>query len=136
MKFSTAFFALVPLVAALPAVHNTEASNTTAVISARIQGNVFVCVNAGFNIPCDVFHGSSGQCVNFPSSFNDNISAVGPDSDQDCFFFMQVFVKQPNDAGCSGASLGPIRNPGIANLNVPPTVPFNDHISSFRCFFG
>ncbi|KAJ7136989.1 hypothetical protein C8R44DRAFT_364355 [Mycena epipterygia] len=128
MKFSTAFFALVPLVAALPAVNNTEASNTTAVISARIQGNVFVCVNAGFNIPCDVFHGSSGQCVNFPSSFNDNISAVGPDSDQDCFFFI--------DAGCSGASLGPIRNPGIANLNVPPTVPFNDHISSFRCFFG
>jgi hypothetical protein len=48
----------------------------------------FVCTDAEFAGNCDVFHGASGQCVNFPGNFNDDISAVGPDSGQDCFFFM------------------------------------------------
>jgi hypothetical protein len=37
-----------------------------------------------------------------------------------------------SDAGCTNQQLGPIRSPGIANLNVAATVAFNDHISSFK----
>jgi hypothetical protein len=48
----------------------------------------FVCIDSGFTNICATFHGSSGQCVNFPSNFNDIISSFGPDSGQDCFIFM------------------------------------------------
>ncbi|KAF8199803.1 hypothetical protein K438DRAFT_1966170 [Mycena galopus ATCC 62051] len=124
MKISTAFFALVPLVAALPPVFRAvDVTNSTSVISPDTQGNVFVCTDAGFTGSCQVFS-SSGQCVNFPSSFNDDITSVGPDSGQDCFFW--------NDINCSGAELGPLRSPGTSDLNVAATVQFNDHLSSFQ----
>ncbi|KAK7045009.1 hypothetical protein R3P38DRAFT_2882090 [Favolaschia claudopus] len=130
MKFTAAFFALIPFVAAMPPVfeRSTDTTNSTQELVARTQGNVFVCTDAGFTGTCGVFHGNSGECVNLPSQFNDNISSVGPDSGQDCFFYI--------DINCSGGQLGPIRSPGISNLNVAATVGFNDHISSFKCFFG
>ncbi|KAJ7117572.1 hypothetical protein C8R44DRAFT_879133 [Mycena epipterygia] len=136
MKFTAAFFALIPLVYAIPAPDPELPS-----ISSRTQGAVFVCVNAGFTAPCAKFSGASGQCVNFPDAFNNDISSVGPDSGQDCFFFVGT--------GCSGATLGPIRDPGIADLaepelptttsalgSSPTSTNFNDQISSFKCFFG
>ncbi|KAJ7260141.1 hypothetical protein C8J57DRAFT_1637741 [Mycena rebaudengoi] len=132
MKFAAALFALVPFVAALPPAVRTvqpepEIRNATALIgpTPNTQGNVFVCIDSGFTNICATFHGSSGQCVNFPSNFNDIISSFGPDSGQDCFIFI--------DGGCSGPQNGPIRNPGISNL---ATIGFNDAISSFKCFFG
>ncbi|KAJ6553713.1 hypothetical protein DFH09DRAFT_1166594 [Mycena vulgaris] len=109
MKFTTAFFALIPLVYALPAP----------------ERDTVVCTDAGFTGSCTVLHGSSGQCVNVPLVFNDNISAVGPDSGQDCFFF--------TEANCGGSQLGSIRSPGNSNLGG---TSFNDAISSFHCFFG
>ncbi|KAJ7473536.1 hypothetical protein FB451DRAFT_1398648 [Mycena latifolia] len=121
MKFTPAFLALVPLVYAIPAPEPA--------LSARAQGAVFVCGNAPFVQPCTKFRGASGECVNFSAAFNDNISSVGPDAGQECFFFI--------DGGCSGASFGPIRSPGIANIATnPSTAGFNDQLSSFRCFFG
>ncbi|KAJ7260151.1 hypothetical protein C8J57DRAFT_1514853 [Mycena rebaudengoi] len=133
MKFATALFALVPLVTALPpAVRTVEAEvrNATALATfeyAPIDTVVcltvsfsFVCVDAGFQNSCATFHGSSGQCVNFPPNLNDVISSFGPDSGQDCFIFV-------------GPQNGPIRNPGIPNLAI---IGFNDAISSFKCFFG
>ncbi|KAJ7509139.1 hypothetical protein B0H11DRAFT_2432870 [Mycena galericulata] len=124
MKFSAIFFALVPLVAAVPhALHTSE-------ISARApatQGNVFVCVDAEFTGDCAVFHGDNAECVDFSGSFLNDISAIGPDADQTCFFW--------NGFGCTGEELGPVTDPGIADLNVAATVDFNDHLSSFACFF-
>ncbi|KAK7051757.1 hypothetical protein R3P38DRAFT_2857227 [Favolaschia claudopus] len=130
MKFTAAFLTLIPFVAAMPPVleRSANATDSTHELVGRTQGNVFVCVDAGFNPPCQTFHGNSGQCVNFPAEFNDDITAVGPDSGQDCFFFI--------DGDCTNAQLGPIRSPGISDLNVAATVAFNDHISSFKCFFG
>jgi hypothetical protein len=58
---------------------------------AHIHFHSFVCTDAGFTGNCGVFTGTSGECINFPSSFNDDITAVGPDDGQDCFFYMQVF---------------------------------------------
>ncbi|KAJ7696277.1 hypothetical protein B0H17DRAFT_1198196 [Mycena rosella] len=125
MKLSAAFFALVPFVAAIPAPGNVvDTASTTAVISARTQGNVFVCTEAGFLADCAIFHGASNQCVDLTPDFNDVISAIGPDPDQDCFFW--------TDPNCIGEQLGPIRSPGIANLNVGADVPFNDNLSSFK----
>ncbi|KAJ7280020.1 hypothetical protein C8J57DRAFT_118874 [Mycena rebaudengoi] len=128
MKFSTAFFALVPLVAALlPAAVQTEAPVDDSKVgpTPNTQGNVFVCRDDSFGPPCQVLHGSSGQCVNVPASLNDAISSIGPDSGQDCFIFA--------DFNCDGDTLGPIRSPGIRDL-----MPFNfaDKMSSFQCFFG
>ncbi|KAJ7890310.1 hypothetical protein B0H13DRAFT_1887600 [Mycena leptocephala] len=111
MKFSTAFFAIVPLVAALPPpLRTVEVANSTAVISPETPGNVFVCTDAGFTGSCSVFNGASGQCIELPGSFNEDIT----------------------DGGCTGGQLGPIRSPGSSNLNVAATVQFNDHISSFE----
>ncbi|KAJ6533059.1 hypothetical protein B0H19DRAFT_1272536 [Mycena capillaripes] len=89
MKFTTAFPPLIPFVTALPpALRSTvEVTNSTK-ITARTQGNVFVCTAGGFAGTCGKFHGASGQCVDFLSQFNDEISAIGPDSGQDCFFYL------------------------------------------------
>ncbi|KAJ6603069.1 hypothetical protein B0H10DRAFT_2217616 [Mycena sp. CBHHK59/15] len=126
MKSITAFIVLIPFVAAVPPTLHSASSTE---IVARSPGNVFVCVEAGFTGHCGNFAGASGQCVNFPSDFNDDITAVGPDDGQDCFFYI--------DANCSNEQLGPIRSPGLANLrDTPEHLPFNDAISSFKCFFG
>ncbi|KAJ6533055.1 hypothetical protein B0H19DRAFT_1272545 [Mycena capillaripes] len=84
----------------------------------------FVCTAGGFAGTCGKFHGASGQCVDFLSQFNDEISAIGPDSGQDCFFYLAF--------NCSSEQLGPIRNPGISNLNSNGFIPFNNQISSFK----
>ncbi|KAJ6534972.1 hypothetical protein B0H19DRAFT_964149, partial [Mycena capillaripes] len=90
----------------------------------------YVCTDAGFAGSCTKFTGASGQCVNFSAAYNDDISAVGPDAAQDCFFF--------EDGGCSGASFGPIRDPGIFNLvtylgsSATQSLRFNDQLSSFK----
>ncbi|KAJ7508750.1 hypothetical protein B0H11DRAFT_2431788 [Mycena galericulata] len=118
MKFSAVFFALVPLVAAVPhALH-------TAGISARAPattGNVFVCVDAGFTGDCATFHGDNAECVDFSGSFLNDISAIGPGPAS----------SGSNGFGCTGEELGPVTDPGIADLNVAATVDFNDHLSSF-----
>ncbi|KAJ7598776.1 hypothetical protein C8J56DRAFT_1092643 [Mycena floridula] len=96
-------------------------------LQSRTPGNVLLAGNINFGGSTTVIHGRSGQCVNVPLVFNDNISSVGPDSGQDCFFF--------SDANCEGSTLGPIRSPGITDL-TKTSPPFNDIISSFQCFFG
>ncbi|KAJ7653429.1 hypothetical protein B0H17DRAFT_1147141 [Mycena rosella] len=131
MKFTTTFVALISVVYAIPAP-----TPDLPDLSARAPGAVyvqsslmvhthahacFVCANAPFVDPCGKFSGVSGECVNFPASFDDDISSVGPDSGQDCFFYV--------DVGCGGASLGPIRGPGIPDLF---NSGFNDQISSFK----
>ncbi|KAJ7873837.1 hypothetical protein B0H14DRAFT_2343924, partial [Mycena olivaceomarginata] len=83
----------------------------------------FVCTNSGFAGTCSVFRGASGECISFPGDFNDDITSIGPDSGQDCFFLR-------NDLGCTGQQLGPIRSPGISNL--ASNAGFNDQISSFQ----
>ncbi|KAJ7914312.1 hypothetical protein B0H13DRAFT_1611741, partial [Mycena leptocephala] len=102
----------------------------------------FVCTDAGFTGSCSVFNGASGQCIELPGSFNEDITSIGPDPGQDCFFYMQGFLLRLelslclmlpySDGGCTGGQLGPIRSPGSSNLNVAATVQFNDHISSFE----
>ncbi|KAJ6518472.1 hypothetical protein DFH09DRAFT_939921 [Mycena vulgaris] len=123
MKLTTAVFALIPLVHAIPTPEPDAVIATFVVLysstqlifspgcacrphlrqrvyrasrckfNAHVDCPSLVCHDAGFAGGCKVFHGASGQCVNVPASFNDNISAVGPDSGQDCFFFMQVLLK-------------------------------------------
>ncbi|KAJ7586388.1 hypothetical protein C8J56DRAFT_1165422, partial [Mycena floridula] len=89
--------------------------------AAQQQGSVFVTVDtqfAGANIKVT---GSSGQCVNMPTGWNDVISSVGPDPGQDCFFFA--------DINCTGDTIGPIRSPGIPDLRQT-TPDMNDRITS------
>ncbi|KAJ6544645.1 hypothetical protein DFH09DRAFT_1282314 [Mycena vulgaris] len=125
MKFSAAFLALVPLAVAMPPVVRTVEPGTGVVSpTPNIVGDVYVCVDPNFVPPCGLFHGANGQCVNFPPPFQHDISSVGPDPGQDCFFF-----DQPN---CTGRRLGPVRAPGIADLT---TVGFDDVIMSFVCFY-
>ncbi|KAJ7252018.1 hypothetical protein C8J57DRAFT_1238359 [Mycena rebaudengoi] len=102
MKFSIAFFALIPFVAA-----------TALPPAPQTPGNVRVCSDAGFTGDCSTLNGGSTQCNNVPGSLNDKISSFGPDDGQDCF----IFVFHSSDAGCTGAQAGPIRFPGISNLN-------------------
>ncbi|KAJ7280635.1 hypothetical protein C8J57DRAFT_1500851 [Mycena rebaudengoi] len=146
MKFTTALFSFVPLVTALPpAVRTVEAEvrNATVLVSPapNIQGNVDACLDVGFQ-NCQILHGSSGQCVDFPAGLNDGISSFGPDSDQDCFIFFCKYsqlrdcsirlARSRSDFSCTGFQAGPIRNPGISDLR---DIGFNV-ISSFKCFFG
>ncbi|KAJ6592870.1 hypothetical protein B0H19DRAFT_1245680 [Mycena capillaripes] len=121
MRLSAPFFSLVSLVAALPPAPRA----VDVAISARTQGNVFVCTDVQFTGSCAVFHGASGQCINFPSAFNDDISSVGPTP-------ARTASSSRNDGGCLGQQLGPVRSPGDSNLLNPATIAFNDQISSFQ----
>ncbi|KAJ7253422.1 hypothetical protein C8J57DRAFT_1473771 [Mycena rebaudengoi] len=137
MKLSAAFFALVPLVAAMPpAARTVEAGTDTVSPKPNVLGNIFVCVDPNFLPPCATFHGASGQCINFPPPFQHSISSVAPDPGQDCVFFTQVppFNRQvylayseSSEPNCVGRQLV-VRAPGIADL---ATFGFDDVIMSF-----
>lgn len=55
-------------------------------LNAHIHFLSFVCIDAGFTGDCTTLHGSSGECVNVPLVFNDNISGVRPDSGRTASF--------------------------------------------------
>ncbi|KAF7322035.1 hypothetical protein MKEN_00726300 [Mycena kentingensis (nom. inval.)] len=122
MKVIAALVALLPF--AYGAAVAREA-NGTSTLERFVQGVVFMCDGIGFAPPCARASGRSGQCVPIPAGFNDIVSSFGPDSDQDCFIFANI--------DCTGAQVGPIRNPGIPDLR---TVGFNDVMSAHKCFFG
>ncbi|KAJ7593526.1 hypothetical protein C8J56DRAFT_1024116 [Mycena floridula] len=90
-------------------------------------GAVFVATDFSFGGANTIITGAAGQCVNVPSGFNDDISSVGPDPGQSCFFF--------SDFDCGGSRIGPISSPGVADLTTT-TPPFNDMLllkgSEFR----
>jgi hypothetical protein len=102
----------------------------------------YVCTDGGFTGNCEIYVGASGECVGFDPDFTDDVSSIGPDSGQDCFFFVYVVLSpvvwirihnstcfQSRGRGCSGAVLGPIRDPGIAHLG---STAFNDQLTSFQ----
>ncbi|KAJ7920173.1 hypothetical protein B0H13DRAFT_1867805 [Mycena leptocephala] len=127
MKFSSAFIAFAPLVAALPSLSTVVARDDTPLT----PGNLFVCTEAGFTGLCQVFSVINDQCFNFPPNFMFDISAVGPDQGQSCFFFMQV----PINANCVGPPiLGPITFPGISDLSTQTDPPFDNLIESTTLF--
>ncbi|KAJ6576353.1 hypothetical protein B0H10DRAFT_938094 [Mycena sp. CBHHK59/15] len=125
MKFSSAFIAFAPLVAALPSLSSVGASSVSA-RAPLTPGNLFVCTEAGFTGLCQVFSVINDQCFNFPANFMFDISAVGPDEGQTCFFFI--------NANCVGPPiLGPVAFPGISDLSTSP--PFDNLIASTTCIF-
>ncbi|KAJ7592326.1 hypothetical protein C8J56DRAFT_932884, partial [Mycena floridula] len=125
MQFSVLLLALLPLVAAMPAepviIREGDVGYNNVKRATATQGNVFVTTAIDFGGDNTIISGGSGQCVNVPSNFNDVISSVGPDPDQDCFFFV--------DADCNGSRIGPIRSPGVSDLRTT-NPPINDAISS------
>ncbi|KAJ7689254.1 hypothetical protein B0H14DRAFT_2652816 [Mycena olivaceomarginata] len=141
MKFTAAFLALIPFVTALPpALSSTaEVKNSTELttlalpiptnllihvlqITARTQGNV--CV-----LPADW-----QSCLKFLTHTSSTSFARLGDSLAPAASSTARVVNA--DFNCSNEQHGPIRNPGIPNLNSDGFVPFNDQISSFKCFFG
>ncbi|KAJ7927801.1 hypothetical protein B0H13DRAFT_2312209 [Mycena leptocephala] len=113
MQFTTAFFALVPLVAALPSALG---------LAVRTPGNVLSCSQAGFQADCEhIFSTFSGECIQYDSGLRKQVSAFGPDSGQTCFLFA--------GDGCTGAESVAITFPGISNLQ---TINFNDEASSYQ----
>ncbi|KAH9481026.1 hypothetical protein JR316_0005545 [Psilocybe cubensis] len=103
-------------------IFDKTARSTLEAAAALADGNLFVCINPNFGEPCTVFPFTVGQCINFPAPFNDAISSVAPDPGFICTLFVN-----PN---CQGASIA-VTAPGISDLTG---TPFNDNLSSFRCF--
>ncbi|KAJ7277980.1 hypothetical protein C8J57DRAFT_1465776 [Mycena rebaudengoi] len=92
MKFSTAFFALIPLVAAV-------SSSKNVVAPAPDVGNVTLCDEPNFGGTCIVVHPGIGQCTSIPGF---TAKSFGPDAGLTCFVF--------NQGSCSGVEVGPITN--------------------------
>ncbi|KAJ7277959.1 hypothetical protein C8J57DRAFT_1503796 [Mycena rebaudengoi] len=109
MKFSSAFFALIPLVTALP-------PSTNVVAPTPDVGNVFLCSEPNFGGTCISVHITSGQCNNLPASFT--AKSFAPDAGLTCFVF--------NQGNCAGLGVGP-----ITNGQVNP-IPVGFEIASFR----
>ncbi|KAJ7277956.1 hypothetical protein C8J57DRAFT_1503793 [Mycena rebaudengoi] len=110
MKISTVFFALIPLIAAVPSSNNVVAP-------APDVGNVFLCSELNFQGTCIVEHVTIGQCTSLPAGFT--VKSFGPDAGLTCFVFDQT--------NCAGRSVGP-----ITNGQVNP-IPVGFEIASFRC---
>ncbi|KAJ7257303.1 hypothetical protein C8J57DRAFT_1235027 [Mycena rebaudengoi] len=109
MKISSAFFAFIPLVAAVPPSKNVVAP-------APDVGNVSLCSERNFEGTCIVEHVTIGQCTSLPGAFT--AQSFGPDAGLTCFVFDQ--------ANCAGRSVGP-----IINGQVNP-IPVGFEIASFR----
>ena len=111
MKFSAVFFALatvmatsVASVAAAPApeaandiaarvsaplIVSTSCSNTDSTSrQAPSSGTIYVCDTWDWQGSCANIGFNNGQCTNFPSNFQDNISSIGPDGGWTCQVFM------------------------------------------------
>ncbi|KAJ7925081.1 hypothetical protein B0H13DRAFT_2266447 [Mycena leptocephala] len=124
MQFTTAFFALVPLVAALPSALG---------LAVRTPGNV----DAGFKAACeDIFSTFSGECIQYDSVLRKQLSAFGPDSGQTCFLFACVSVSRVLLARSENEGrrlhrhrIRAITFPGVSNLQ---TINFNDEASSYH----
>ncbi|KAJ7264798.1 hypothetical protein C8J57DRAFT_407652, partial [Mycena rebaudengoi] len=110
MKVSTAFFALIPLVAAVPSSNNVVAP-------APDVGNVTLCSERNFEGTCIVDHVTIGQCTSLSGAFT--AQSFAPDAGLTCFVFDQV--------NCAGRSVGP-----ITSGQVNP-IPVGFKIASFRC---
>ncbi|KAL7619531.1 hypothetical protein AAE478_010071 [Parahypoxylon ruwenzoriense] len=99
---------------------------TRDVVDKRAQHCVYVCTNAGFTGLCENECAGAGVCYNVPSSFNDQISSLGPDSGYCRAFF---------DRDCQDSSGHfDFVNPGYDDLSHLGDGRSNDQISSWICW--
>ncbi|PSR71214.1 hypothetical protein PHLCEN_2v12868 [Hermanssonia centrifuga] len=118
MQFKLGFIALASVLSAVVAApSNIELEQR----SAQVDGHCYICTDDYWGGSCTNYGFYSGQCSNFPSSFQDDISSAGCDSGWNCVFFL--------DYNCNNdESSLPIGNPGYAALGWG-----NDALSSLRC---
>ncbi|KAJ7277934.1 hypothetical protein C8J57DRAFT_1222710 [Mycena rebaudengoi] len=104
MKISSAFFAFIPLVAAVPPSNNVVKIDLTCppfgctLINCHQHSSL--CSERNFEGTCIVEHATIGQCISLPGAFT--AQSFGPDAGLTCFVFDQ--------ANCAGRSVGPIIN--------------------------
>ncbi|KAK7456722.1 hypothetical protein Landi51_01998 [Colletotrichum acutatum] len=75
--------------------------------------HLYICSDANFSGRCQNLESNTGQCSKlYPddlgNGFNDVVSSLGPDAGTSCTIW--------EHAGCTGASIVNIVNPGIYNL--------------------
>ncbi|KAI0388063.1 hypothetical protein F5Y04DRAFT_16850 [Hypomontagnella monticulosa] len=96
------------------------------VMEKRAQHCVYVCTRAEFSGLCENECAQSGVCFNVPSSFNDQISSLGPDSGYCRAFF---------DRDCQiAAGHFDFVKPGYDDLSHLGGGESNDKISSWMCW--
>ncbi|KAJ7504779.1 hypothetical protein B0H11DRAFT_2273311 [Mycena galericulata] len=120
MVFVTGFFALIPFVIPAALVIPVALAANQA-LTSRTPG-VFACTGANFTGDCSTFNHTSGECVNFPAPFNNNIGSFSTD-DGNC----QTYL----DPDCCG----PYLNVTIASPRYSFPPEFENAISSFRCSY-
>ena len=64
---------------------------------ARSDGNIYVCTDWNWGGSCTVVGFNNGQCTNFPSGWQDNISSIGPDGGWTCQVFVYVLFPHYNE---------------------------------------
>ncbi|TIC99370.1 hypothetical protein CH35J_005089 [Colletotrichum higginsianum] len=110
-------------------VPRAEASPAAVAVGGPLEGSLqaithlYICQNINFGGSCVNVEVSTGVCYNLINGWNDVVSSLGPDAGTSCTLY--------ENAGCTGAALPNIVNPGISNLGERG---FNDRASSFRCF--
>ncbi|KAI1460460.1 hypothetical protein F4805DRAFT_417573 [Annulohypoxylon moriforme] len=98
------------------------------VMEKRAQHCVYVCTQAGFQGLCENECAQDNVCYNVPSSFNDQISSLGPDSGYCRAFF---------DRDCQiAAGHFDFVKPGYDDLSHLGGGESNDQISSWMCWEG
>ncbi|KAI2603652.1 hypothetical protein GGR54DRAFT_644618 [Hypoxylon sp. NC1633] len=112
-------------VAALKEAAVTARGTEARDVEKRAQHCVYVCTNTDFQGLCQNQCAQAGICYNEPDSFNDQISAIGPDSGYCRAFF-------DKDCQLSSGHFD-FTSPGISDLRRYGDGSANDKISSWMC---
>ncbi|KAJ7860166.1 hypothetical protein B0H13DRAFT_2672134 [Mycena leptocephala] len=104
-------------------------STETSTLTKRTQGNVYLCNDPNFSGYCVLITGAtSGGCVALGSDLDKQVSSIGPDPDQSCYFFRNRFC----GAGSKTDVIQKFRSPGFTDLSL---IGWDNAGSSFSCIF-
>ncbi|KAK1546273.1 hypothetical protein CPAR01_00240 [Colletotrichum paranaense] len=92
--------------------------------------HLYICSDANFSGRCQNLESNTGQCFrlhldDLGNGFNDVVSSLGPDAGTSCTIW--------ENAGCTGASIVNIVNPGIYNL-ADSNWNFNDKSPGYASY--
>ncbi|KAJ7702033.1 hypothetical protein B0H14DRAFT_3883871 [Mycena olivaceomarginata] len=106
-----------------------ETMKETSNLAKRTQGNVFLCNDPNFTGYCVLITGAtSGGCVELGPDLDKQVSSIGPDAGQSCYFFRNHFC----DAGSEVDVIQKFRTPGFTDLSL---FGWDNAGSSYSCIF-
>ncbi|THG95607.1 hypothetical protein EW026_g6078 [Hermanssonia centrifuga] len=119
MQFKSTFSVLAAVVMSMTSVKLATASPVVETRAAEVDGHIYACTDDNRIGECQNLGFYNGQCENFPSDLQDDISSIGPDAGWVCVLYINDYCD-----GSAGSLI--VTSPGFTALGYG-----NDALSSF-----